>query len=80
MPKITRGLEGIARFDKEAEPLELLRFQTMHHHEIGRRGESTQSAAIGEQRIDLRSRKQGKFEELLASGDVKIQWMLIQIF
>lgn len=72
--------EGVANFDKEREPAQLLRFESVHHHQVGRRREGAEVTAIGQNGIDLWGREKGEVEKFLARGEIEVQGVSVLLF
>ena len=65
--------KGVTYFDKEGEPAQLLRFESVHHHQVGRGREDADVTAIGQNGINLWGRQKGKVEKVLARGQIEVQ-------
>lgn len=72
--------KGVAYFDKEGEPAQLLRFESVHHHQLGRGREDAEVTAIGQNGIDLWGRQKGKVEKVLARGQIEVQGVSVLLF
>lgn len=72
--------KGVTDFDKEREPAQLLRFESVHHHQVGRGREGAEVTAIGQNGIDLWGRQKGEVEKVLARGEIEVQRISVLLF
>ena len=72
--------KSVTDFDKEREPAQLLRFESVHHHQVGRGREGAKVTAIGQNGIDLWGREKGEVEKVLARGEIEVQGVSMLLF